>query len=115
MIRSALPIFKGGTKRGRNPLKLLGGAGKMAARGAQAWNARVLPYRPASGALAPVTPKPAGLYEPIAAASSLALSLIASLMTIAPRRRSMRPSRSMALISRDTVSRRVLMREASSD
>ena len=51
----------------------------------------------------------------MAVASSLALSLSASLMTIAPRLRSMRPSRSMALISRDTVSRRVLMREASSD
>ena len=35
------------------------------------------------------------------------LSLITSLMTMAPRRRSMRPPRSMALISRDTVSRRV--------
>src|ERR1700727_1283102 len=57
MIRSALPIFKGGTKRGRNPLKLLGGAGKMAARGAQTLYARS-PVRSASGALAPVTPKP---------------------------------------------------------
>ena len=36
-------------------------------------------------------------------------------MTIAPRLRSMRPPRSIALISRETVSRRVLMRAASSD
>jgi hypothetical protein len=46
MIRPTLPIFKGGTKRGRNALKTLGGAGKMAARGAQAWNARSFLYGP---------------------------------------------------------------------
>src|ERR1700728_2393681 len=60
MTRSALPIFKGGTKRGRNPLKLLGGAGKMAARAAHTLYARS-PIRSASGARAPVTPKPTAL------------------------------------------------------
>ena len=56
MIQSDAPFFKGGTKRGRNPLKLLGGAGKMAARGAHTLYARS-PIRSASGALAPVTPQ----------------------------------------------------------
>ncbi len=49
-----------GTKRGRNPLKLLEGAGKMAARGAHTLYARS-PIRSASGALAPATPKPTAL------------------------------------------------------
>ena len=60
-------------------------------------------------------PQARELYPSLAAASSEAVSLRASVMTIAPRRRSIRPSRSIALISRDTVSRRVLMRAASSD
>src|ERR1700728_5412194 len=67
MTRSALPIFKGGTKRGRNSLKLLGGAGKMAARGAHTLYARS-PIRSASGALAPVTPKPTALCSCLQAA-----------------------------------------------
>jgi hypothetical protein len=60
MIRPDAPIFKGGTKRGRNPLKLLGGAGKWRL-GARRRIYASLRNGPRLAALEPVTPGPIAL------------------------------------------------------
>ena len=70
----------------------------------------LLDLRLSNGEMAAVGP-----FQPLFACWISALSRRTSVMTMAPRRRSIRPLRSIALISRDTVSRRVLMRAASSD